>query len=175
MVGMTKIVKLSLSMVCILICCTITFSINGCSESASNPGYGAIDTSGNGNDPISLWILEGPVTYSAGTIQAVNTSDQISDSTTARCTLRETVDFGDVAGVIFTWREQIGGDAEYEFFVGGSTSRMMSIHYEQIPGDVQRALLAFQGSFNQPLYSRFEFRLPSASSVQIQNYQAKGE
>ena len=170
--------KFTLQAICIVFCYAFITSITGCSERADNPTFSAPDTSGNGNgsnDPNLPWILEGPVTYSAGVLQAINSSDQSEDSTVARCTLREAVDFGDVAGVIFGWRESIVGDAEYIFWVGSDTARMMSLIHVPTQGDMQRALLAFQGSFVEPLYSRFVFILPASSSVQIQNYQAESE
>ena len=158
-----------------VVCYIVVAFFQGCSESISNPGYGAIDTTGNGGNPNSLWLLEGPVTYSDGVIRAVISSDQAADSTFARCTLKEAVDFGEAAGVIFTWGELIEGDAKYQFFVGGDTARMMSLNHVETPDGLQLALIVFQGSFTEPLYSRFEFRLPASSSVQIQNYTAEGE
>jgi len=152
----------------------IVTSFQGCTEDISNPGYGSIDTSGNRGDPVSLWLLEGSVTDADGVIHAINASDQTEDSSFARCTLKEAADFGDAAGVIFTWRELIDGNAEYLFFVGGDTARMMSLNHVETPDELRRALMVFQGSFKEPLYSRFEFRLPASSSVQIQNYDAEG-
>ncbi len=147
----------------------------GCSDKAANPTFGSIDTTGNGDEQESPWILEGPVTYSSGLIKATNTSLEVEDSTIARCTLKEPVDFGEASGVIFTWRELVGRNASYEFFIGGDTARMVSLLHEQIQDDIQRALISFHGSFSEPLYSRFEFKLPASTSVEILNYLAKGE
>lgn len=167
--------------------------VSSCSEGVNQPNVGGVpaDTTdpgenggGNDNEPgdygvlffrsnsDDLWDATGPVFFNeAGDILADNTDQDTLDG---QCTLRDAIDFNDAVELYFVWKGGATFGGEYSFSIG-NPGRWMNYPFEENLTGWEVAEVNYQFGFGQPLYCRFEFRLPPTAKVRITDFRAYGK
>lgn len=158
----------------VLICGFLSLlAINACDDGVTDPpGTWKPDSLGNDN-PNSPWILTGPVNYVNDILIAQHSGDVEDDTMYATATLKQAKDFGeDVQMVTFTWLQQQSGGASISFFAGEDTTRFQELTIEEVSAGVMRARMQFFLGFDNPLLSKFIFKLPPGSELRVREYRS---